>query len=222
MTDRAYKIDCYVPAYNQAINVNIASQLLRDSMHVAEAGHSYRFWSQHTCDLVAMRNQALDRALKDGFDFLMMQDSDVYSPAPTGPLMPLLETALETEATVTGAMVSMRTRPPRANVWPCHPGQVFEADKIGTGMVLLDLNRVRDWYDEYQGPCFQRVYENDKAVHPTIGMDIFFCYVVRDHGGRVVCDGRVPTVHVDAISALEYDGQEVPDLAESRVAATGG
>lgn len=221
------KIDHWVPAYNQQINVNIVPQTHRDAMHAAEAGHVYRFWSQHSCDLVAMRNQALHRSLCDGFDYLLMQDSDVFSTAPQGPLMPMLETMRETEATVVGALVTMRTNPPRANVWPVYPGEVFEAEKIGTGMVLLDLNKIREWYEDYDGPCFQRAYKTNKSIEPQTGMDIFFSYVVREHGGTVVCDGRIPTVHINAVSMLPYNGQPDPaetgesDLADTRVATAG-
>ena len=151
------KIGHYVPAYNELINISIASQVIRDAFAVAELGHAYRFWGAHSCDLLAMRNQALDKALSLGLDFLLMQDADVYSEALTGPLVRLLHSALETKATVTGALVSTRTDPPRANTWPVHVGEIYEADKMGTGMVLLDLNRIREWYDEYEGPCFSRV-----------------------------------------------------------------
>jgi hypothetical protein len=215
------KIGAYVPAYNQQVNVNILAQALSDSANVAGEGHSYRFWSQHSCDLIYMRNFALHRALTElQLDYLFMQDSDVYSPMPGGPLMQLVRTAQETGATLTGAMVTMRTRPPKANVWPVHPGEVFQADKIGTGMVLLDLNKIREWYDDYQGPCFQRVYTTDKCFEPKTGSDIFFSYVVRQHGGLIVCDGTVPTVHIDGTAAHEYDGRSIPNAAVTADEAT--
>jgi hypothetical protein len=170
-----------------------------------------------------MRNAALHRAITEDFDFLFMQDSDVFSTATNGPIGSLLGTAIETGATVVGAAVTMRTRPPKANVWPCHPGEVFEADKIGTGMVLLNLNKMREWYADYDGPCFSRVYETDKSIVPKIGSDIFFSYVVRQHGGKIVCDGTVPTVHKDATYGYEYDGENVPDTAGHTVGqAIGG
>ena len=209
------KIDHYIPAYNQSVDFNVLSQSHRDHSYCAEAGHTYRIRGAHSCDLIQMRNNALHRALTEGFDFLFMQDADVFSPAPNGPLQPLLATALETEATISGALVSMRTRPPRANVWPVHVGETYEADKIGTGMVLLDLRKIRGWYDDYDGPCFARVYEDDKCITPKIGSDIYFSYVVRQHGGRIVCNAAVPTVHVDATYPLEFDGAEIPNAAVS-------
>ena len=214
------KIAHYVPAYNQMLNANIVGQVAMDIASVSDAGHHWNWWSQHSCDLIAMRNGVLHKALDRGMDYLFMQDSDVYSTAPGGPVMRLIRTAQDTGATLTGAMVSMRTRPPRANVWPCHPGEVFEADKIGTGMVLIDCNKVREWYADYKGPCFQRVYTDDKCVEPKVGSDIFFSYVVRQHGGLIVCDGTVPTVHVDATAPLPYDGETAPNAADTADEAT--
>lgn len=217
----AVKLAHYVPAYNEQVNVSIVSQALMDSLAAAEAGHSYRFWAAHSCDLIAMRNQAVDKAMRLGMDYLFMQDADVYSDAPGGALMPLLRSAEETGATVTGALVTMRTDPPKANVWPVHPGEVFEADKIGSGMILLNLNKMREWYDGYDGPCFSRVYETDKSIVPKIGSDIFFSYVVRQHGGRIVCDATVPTVHVNGCHRLRYDGAGIPDAAGQPAEAIG-
>jgi hypothetical protein len=216
------KIDHYVPAYNEQHNANITSQVIRDAMYCRDAGHTYRFRGAHGCDLISMRNRALHRSLTEGFDYLFMQDSDVFSPAADGPLKALLGTAIDTGATLTGAAVTMRTRPARANVWPCHVGEVFEADKIGSGMILLDLNKMRGWYDAYDGPCFQRMYENDKCIEPKVGSDIFFCYVVRQHGGRIVCDATVPTVHKDATHGHAYDGESIPEAAGQSVEAIGG
>lgn len=207
------KIDHYVPAYNEQLNSNITSQVIRDAMFCRDEGHTYRWRSGHSCDLISMRNRALDRSIEDGFDYLFMNDSDVYSPADRGPLSMLLRSAQMTGATLTGAAVTMRTRPPKANVWPCHVGEIYEADKIGSGMILLDLNKIRTWYADYDGPCFQRMYETDKCITPKVGSDIFFCYVVRQHGGLVVCDATVPTVHKDATFGLAYDGESTPQSA---------
>jgi hypothetical protein len=87
-------------------------------------------------------------------------------------------------------------------------------------MVLLDLNKIREWYDDYQGPCFQRVYTTDKCFEPKTGSDIFFSYVVRQHGGLIVCDGTVPTVHIDGTAAHEYDGRSIPNAAVTADEAT--
>lgn len=213
MTKRLEKLDHWVPAYNEQVNLNVASQAMRDAFWCAENGISYRFRGSHSCDLVWMRNACLDRSLREGYDWLVMQDADVFSEAPRGPIESLLRNARETGATITSALVTMRTDPPRANVWPVHVGEVFEADKVGTGMVLLNLNKIREWYEGYQGPCFARTYDTDKGVVQKIGLDIYFSYVVRQHGGLIVCDATVPTVHVNGCHRLRYDGEQIPNEA---------
>lgn len=209
------KIGHYIPAYNEQIHSHIFLQAVQDAVAISRAGHDYMPYTAHSCDLPSMRNRALYAALSRGLDFLFMQDSDVYSDAEGGAVMRLVETAIETDATLVGACVTMRTNPPRANVWPCHPGRVYEADKIGTGMVCINLAKIREWYDAYQGPCFARAYEDDRALNCTIGSDIYFSYVVREHGGRVVCDARIPTTHVNGVHRLRFDGEQVPDSADS-------
>jgi hypothetical protein len=201
---------------------------LRDQISLVRAGHSSGFWANHSCDLVALRNEAMDRAVRNGFDFLFMQDADVFSECPGGPLIRLLGTAIETGATITGACVSMRTRPPRANVWPVKVGEVFEAEKIGTGMVLINLAKVREWYDDYKGPCFARRYfmetpdgralaaeppDYNRMIRPELGMDIWFSHLVRAQGQTIWCDARIPTTHVDGTHRHDYDGRNIPDLA---------
>ncbi len=210
----------YIPAYNELINGSILAQTLTDAMWCGDNGHEYRFWAGHGCDLLVMRNAALDRAIKDGLDYLYMQDADVFSHAVGGPLKELVRTAEETGATMVGALVTMRTDPPRANSWPVMPGEVYECHKLGTGMVLINLNKVREWYDSYEGPCFSRVYETGKGLTPKVGSDIHFCYVIQQHGGTVVCDATIPTVHVNACHRHVYDGQNIPNAgvaAEAKV-----
>ena len=222
------KIAQWIPAYNSQVSSHIVTQVLRDQVSVLRAGHTHGFWSSHSCDLVSLRNEALHRAVLDGWDYQLMQDADVFSDCPDGPLMRLLGTAMETGATVTGACVTLRTRPLRANVWPVRVGQVYEAEKIGTGMVLINLAKVREWYRDYKGPCFARRYfmecgpdatgggpvvDRNRMIRPEIGMDIWFSKIVRAHGQTVWCDARIPTTHVDGLYRHDYDGKTIPDLA---------
>lgn len=216
----------WIPAYNGRVHGNIASQMCQDISTLSARGYGYHFWWAHSCDLVWLRNRHLHQGLVQGteravgefakyrtyprLDFMAMQDADNYAPMQGGPLATMIDTAKETGATVVTAIVTMRTRPPRANVWPCYPGEVYEADKTGTGLILIDLNRLRDWYFEYEGPCFFRTYDTDKGVKQKVGLDIFFSYVVREHGGLIACDARIPTTHVDALFEHQYDGRDVP------------
>lgn len=225
------KIGCFVPAYGEKVTTHLLVQSAADRRSVANAGHEYTFWSNHSCDLVALRNAAALKAATEGYDFLLMQDADVYSAAKGGPLIRLLATALETGACVTGALVTMRTHPPRANAWTADgslikPGTVFECSKIGSGMILLDMRQIRAWWGvSYMGPLFDVVYEvftnkeTGEQFQPktkkAIGMDIWFSKLVREMGQSVWCDARIPASHVDDMYSHDYDGQTIPDLAGS-------
>ncbi len=213
------KVGHYIPAYNEQVHTGVMRQACREAVGAYSSGVDMARWTQHSCDLIANRNQAMNKALMSGLDFLFMQDADVYSEAPSGVIGQLIKVALDTKATLVGAPVWCRTDPPRMNIAPWDesacPGQVFEVEKMGSGMILIDLARVREWYDEYQGPCFQRVYEDDRAITPQVGSDIYFCKVVRAHGGRIVCDARIPTVHINGVHRLAFDGEKVTDMAAS-------
>jgi hypothetical protein len=230
----------FVPAYNKQVCADIVPQAQRDMLAVLKAGHDYAFQANHSCDLVLLRNQALHKAVIEGHDFLYMQDADVFSNCPTGPLIRLLGTAKETGACVTGALVSTRGKTPIANASPVDGGPVpvgtvFEASKLGTGMVLIDMAQVRQWYGtKYTGACFDVVYDsyqdetghtNHPKIHKTIGMDILFTkYLVRERMGQTVyCDARIPTTHVDGTYRLDYDGKSIPDeLAGNRLTNANG
>lgn len=207
------KIAHFIPAYNELISANVCSQTHRDHASLFGAGHDWQLWIKHSCDLVWLRNGQLDRAIQGGFDFLVMQDADCFSQAARGPIIHLLETATQTGATITSPLISLRTRPPRANAHPVKIGEVYEAEKVGSGMILLNLHLIREWYEDYKGPCFFRTYDTDKGVKQQVGLDVFFSYVVRQHGGRIVIDGRIPTVHVDAC----YQHVYIPNAADSAV-----
>lgn len=214
------KIFYWMPAYNMTAAARTRSQAVIDGGEAERYGHTLIAREDHSCDLVRMRNAVLDQLVKrPDFDYLFMQDSDVYS-VPSeggGPLMRLLSVAQETGAAMTGALVMLRTRPPLGNTHPCRPGEVCEVEKMGTGMVLINLEKVREWYAGFRGPCFARSYkrydvgdgelDNRMAVAET-GLDIWFCKVVRGHGQSIWCDGRIPTVHQDGTRTITFDGKQ--------------
>jgi len=238
------KIWQWVPAYDCHLHYNIVPQVLAESetfdaiKRAAEAkGTDVSDWqwkwsSNHGCDLVRMRNAAVHQAVVEGFDYLLMQDADVYATKPALPR--LLDSIIKHDAIACFALVLMRTRPPKACVWPLHgeyikPGEVFEVRKAGTGMVLIDIAQIRRFYDRLPGPLFWRTYTDRHCHAADCGLDIWFSKLVTDPtiGGKIICDGRVPTVHVDGTHELAYDGEHLPaeyehpqgettDLAESR------
>lgn len=114
------------------------------------------------------------------------------------------------------AEMAKRVAPPRRmNVYPWHQGRVFECEKVGTGMVLIDLRKVREWYADRTEPCFWRTY-SDHGVTQEVGQDIWFTRdIVRGtHGGKVVCDGRISTTHVDATHEIAFSAPGAAVTAE--------
>lgn len=223
------KIICWVPAYNEQVNANLTEQFVLDAVQAVQGGHSIAFRHRHSCDLVWSRNTELHFALTAGFDYMLMQDADVYSGTEQGAqpaVMQMIDTAEKTEADVVVAPVMMRTDPVEVNVWPPpdevdEPGKPYTVEKCGSGMLLLNLGKIREWYDDFDAPCFWRTYRENKGVTQGTGLDIFFSrdVVQKQHGGRVVCDPRIETVHINAVHRLPY---QIPDTAgNSVVLATG-
>jgi hypothetical protein len=166
----------------------------------------------HSCDLNYLRCNIVHRAVEANVDYLMMQDADVFCcDESMSPLMRLIATCKETQAAAVYAMVTMRTRPPRANVWPCKPGEVYELEKAGTGMLVIDINRIRRWYDEFDGPLFYRVYSDRKGHTQSMGQDVWFSHILRKHDETIFCDGRIATDHINAVHRLRYDGSTYPE-----------
>jgi hypothetical protein len=214
------KVWQWVPAYNQQVHAGVRRQSVRDAIAFCKAmsiapnpsGWEMGTIDTHSCDLNWLRCSIVHRAVNEGVDYLMMQDADVFgADENASPLMQLIATCKETQAAAVFAMVTMRTRPPRANVWPCKPGEVYELEKAGTGMLVIDINRIRRWYDDFDGPLFLRIYTDRKGHKQAMGQDVWFCRILQKHDEKIFCDGRIPTVHINAVHRLRYDGSTYPE-----------
>lgn len=211
----------FVPAYNSTIADGHRAQVAKDVLTAEKHGHRMDFASMHSCDLIYARNRILHQALTNGYDYLYMQDADVYASGAISPVVQLIDVADQTGAAMTGALVSLRTRPPRANAHPVQINAVFEVEKLGTGMVLVVLDKVREWYGTFTGPCFARTYtkyeHEGQTFNPMreqeVGSDIFFCKVIRGHGQSIWCDSRIPTHHQDGTFTFDYFPDAVTDSA---------
>lgn len=193
------RVGFWVPSYRETLPMRLVRQKDLDNAAIRDAGHEYRWWWSSSSDIARMRNEALEHARQFEIDYLMMQDDDIYCPEDTSPMRRLLETAEQTGATITGAICGLR----RINidrVAPnCRPfesaGEAYEAERIGTGMVLIDVRQVSKMAKTYAGPWFGRTYHDDRQSRADYGEDFFFCELVRGLGGKVVIDARVQTVH---------------------------
>lgn len=217
---------CWVPAYRSANHSALTGQLMLDQSAVVAAGHEWRYWYADGSDLPRMRNEALERARESGMHYLGMVDTDVFATDQESPYMRLLATAQETGAAMVGAVVGLRKirrNTAYVNTYPFCPGEVFDATKVGTGMVLIDVEQIDNIAKTYTGPWFARTYEDERQSIAKVGEDVFFCQVLTAHGLRVVVDGRIPTTHsyLDSVH-LAYTGRSPEQPADEATTAESG
>jgi len=182
----------YIPSYRPPHRL-VTEQVGREGWNLGRAGIEYIPSTDCIGDIVIARNDAIHAAIDAGIDYLVMQDSDNYCPHPRGAILPMLETAAKHKATMVAAVVGLRQNPPRGNVEPPQLGGVYKATRAGTGLVLIDVARVRDW--GHDGAFFMNVYDkHGRKKEP--GQDIYFSRLLEQYGGELWADARIPTRHV--------------------------
>lgn len=193
----------FTPTYTPICPGQVAQILREESVLHDRLGYDYRWWSEERSSIVSVRNSALRDAISMGCDYLLMQDSDVWSKSSMGAVAPMLATARETGAAAVAAIVGLRRKKAAANVLPCRPGEVYAAEKAGTGMILIDCAQA----EEVGAPWFANTYSND-GCEIEVGEDIHFCRLLRKHGKALYVDGRIPTTHVRRdVWTLDYPGR---------------
>ena len=192
------KVGIYIPTHDERVPVQYAhKQVPRELLALVKAGHSPTFMDASTCDLVMMRNEALETARTMELDYLCMQDSDVYGPE-GAPLAALVELAVDKGAAMTAACVGLRRLEigrVQANVKPFRAGEVYEADEVGTGMVCISIAEIERIAQEYNGPWFARTYRDARDSEAHVGLDIFLSRLLRAFDGSIWVDGGIETVH---------------------------
>ncbi len=162
----------------------------------------YRRWTANASDIVILRNRALAYAIEMECDYLCMQDSDIFSKHPMGAIAPLLETAVKTGAAMVAAICGMRKAGAPANVEPCRPGEVYEAERVGTGLVVIDCKMA----SKIVGMAFAKIYDVD-GTNIRTGEDVWFCERLQELGAKIFVDGRVPTTHINRdVLTLDFPG----------------
>lgn len=198
------KVLMWTPPYDLRIYVHMGFQWLRDSFALMRAGHVLSYGFSASSDIARQRNMALELALKSDAEYMLMQDADVYVPEGVV-VLPLLEHLQTAGAAMAGVPVGLRRMTDTGEVIPnVRPAQkdqpifgaVYEADRIGTGLILVDLAQIAEIAQDYQGPWFARTYDDARQSVPDYGEDIFFCEVLRAHGKSIIVDGTIRAVHV--------------------------
>ena len=185
------KIALAVPAYRQTVAVQTAYAWAQDAMTALEMGWRPLLLTVDCHGVARARNQFVEIAMKEGARLLLMMDSDTFPTPPWGGLKDMWAAMTETGAAVVGAAYPMRN----GNVMCCNPvkpGEVYEADKVGTGYMLIDLVKLRD----LPKPWF--VYEvAADGIETTRGEDVYFCELIREHGHKLVVNYRLQMAHIE-------------------------
>ncbi len=209
------RIGHWIPCYLQPTRL-IIEQTGLEGVHLTKLGHEYIPRTCHTSGMDRACNNTMWGALAMGLDFLCIQGSDmvaarrvpdehgreVLQPEPF--IHKLLETALETEATMTTCVSALRVTPPRPSVEPLRVEDIqtkdrFQCHRAGTGISLINLHHVRDW--GMDGGWFLDVL-TDNGRQKKVGQDIYFCRLIEKHGGTIWADARIPNDH----DGLYYPG----------------
>lgn len=218
------KVGYFVPAYRQNEHAYLRMQAVVEERASVKAGYEVSPWWIDCGDIAQARRIALHHSVEHGHDYLLMQDSDIYVPDGRSAIVPMLETAQKHNAAAVAAICGLRrirAESVQPNVLPFKPGEVYEAEKAGTGLMLIDVGWVRERYDEYTGPWFERTWKDERHLQLDTGEDIFFCKIVRAMGGSLWVDGRVHTVHAYTDTMhLRYPPQDSTD-AEAVSSAPG-
>lgn len=194
------RIGHFTPAYGGKVEAPLVGTVLADCLWAHAAGHEFRWWYADVQPVDRSRNMALARARELGCDWLLMLDADVFCD-PRGSLLEALAGSLAGGATAVGAVVVHRGAE-RVCVEPVRPSEVYRADKVGTGALLVDVVAL----DRLASPshAWFRTQLDTSGVHVECGEDVFFCREVTRLGGEVVANFQIPTRHVSsAVLGLE-------------------
>jgi len=161
-----------------------------------------------TANIARSRNAAVKDAISRGCDLIYMIDADVFAPEGAGSVLAALISSMsQTGAAAVGAVVTLR-KGGGVNALPAKPGEIYEAEKIGTGAMLIDLAQVAP----LDGRLFDFVLTGDGSDVDT-SEDLFFCNRLREAGLKVVADYTITSGHGDAGTLYTVPQQISADAA---------
>ena len=189
---------------------------------VAYAGRLY----QSGCSITLARNRFVYGALKLGWDWLLMCDSDTYWPGAPQAILAMVSSAHVQEAAVIAAPVLRRDG--RYNILSEQGtslipedfrGRTLRVGRAGAAFLALNLAWFRaEWPRQ---PWFRWEQTEAPDGEPIeISEDHVFCDGVRERGGAILCDGRLEPVHDGAPYAAGHPYAVVPP--SNYIAADGG
>jgi hypothetical protein len=225
MSVHGLKIGVFVPAYRQVEHPGVGRQLALEERYAAEFGYELVQAWDDVNGIDMSRNRALELARENSLDYLYMQDNDNFSEWAVIPS--LLETMLREGAgaergpdarqpcAAVAAIYPLRRQGQVASVYPCRPGEIYEAERVATGMLLISIAAINAIAATYDGPWFRRSYTDRRETTVHEGGDVFFSRLLMEHDFRVWVDGTLKTHHATT-HHLTFD----PDPVETPTEAT--
>jgi len=196
-----------IPAYRGQVHYGHVMQMMSMASTIMAAKGAFAlrgFLCPESCSVDWSRNQLLHAAIKDGSDWLLMNDADTFYPRCPEALRMIIA-GQEAGAAVIAAPVKMRGRgefnvfqsgeEPRLVKGEEFLGKVVPCDRIGTAYMAVNV----PWFEKHwpEQPWF--VTQHLPGPKPVkIGEDVSFCDGVRARGGTILVDGRFEPHHVGA------------------------
>lgn len=152
------------------------------------------------------RNEVSRQAIDLGFEFLLFLDDDVILPPDA--VRRLTHTLKASGADVAGGIYPTKWLPAepvvyrgdgRGAFYDWKDGDVFEADAIGTGCMIIRVSILK----ELEEPWFKWDYgvEGGREVSD----DIYFCRKLREKGFKILGDSNVICKHYDFITGKTFE-----------------
>lgn len=181
------------------------------------AGFSCLLESPYGFDVPDARNLAVEKAIKQGVDYIFFVDDDVI--IPRNALVKLMKHNTD----VVGGMYYRKYTPLETvgmheteNGEPCSIDNYKVGDIIHNTLVLpsgCTLIKV-DAFKKMEGPWYKTITVNGR---PTITEDTYICQRFKDLGIDVITDTSVQCVHVDKTNGIFYGHPDIVNMEKNEI-----
>lgn len=194
------KILISTPAYQNNVHTQMVQSLLRALDSLKNENISFNWDTPSSSMLTFNRNQSVDRAMKDKYDWLLFWDADIEVDSPKF-ISEMIESGYRYNADVIGLPCPLKSN---ALVYNCAqemngkyenymelPKTVEYVDAVGTGLLLIKT----DVFYTLERPFFTFT---DTYNDGRVGFwpeDWNFCEKVKEKGHQIIIDPRFKVYH---------------------------
>ena len=183
-----------VLSYPGVISDELVPTILSDFIFCAENGHEFAYFRVDAQPVDRARNIALAKAREAGCERILMLDRDVWAAPEKSALEALMASMDDTDAAAVAAVVVCRDGA-KVNVDPVMPHEIYEANKVGAAMLLIDIGKLDNAHCEnHVWFCY-----DGASGEVAQGEDVFFSREVKDAGLKLVANFQIPTRHMGMV-----------------------